>query len=243
MATDSPPPTPEQRMADYLLGGMSRQERRDFERWLTAHPQWQAAFAEFCEVLSELPDAFEAPAKLPPHLRANILQSSRQRPLPAGLGRTILAWQAAGGTALLLVALLGGHNYHLAKQLEQVQLEFKRSQQELALVRRPDSRVVALKPTGAGLKAVGFLLVNAASNAALLRLSGLPRAAAGKVYVLWAVVGREHFACGRFLSADDGDVFVLLPLDGYMGSAPLEISLEQENSSRFGGQALLAGRW
>ncbi|WP_218082274.1 anti-sigma factor [Anthocerotibacter panamensis] len=234
---DVQPPTPEEeRIADYLLGQMSPQERTAFEQWLLHHPQWQPVFEQYRAVLVQLPEVFSEEIQPPARLRQQLLQASvRQAPLS---GKFWL-WGSTAAAAVLIL-FLGVNNYRLQHKLTALEFQLAQSRKEMALLRQSDLQQIQLVATSTKVPASGFVLLSSSSTQVLLQVEHLPAAPSGKVYRLWAIVNGKRENCGQFTPERNGHVFMLLPADANLHKATLEVTLESEYAPEAVGAAILS---
>jgi hypothetical protein len=239
------PLTPEEtRMADYLLGQMTAEERQAFEEWLLVHPQAQSEFEQLRTMLAELIDAFPQEVQPPKHLRRNLLQAAASLPSPSPSRSARQTWWPWATTAVFasVAALLIVQQISLQQQLAQLQLQLQQSRIQTALLQQPDLQQVRFTSTGKRSSASGFMLISHKEPEALLRLEHLPLAPTGKVYRLWAIVHDQRMNCGQFLPSSTGSVWITLSSDPILVSAPLDITLEPTSATHATGEPILTSR-
>jgi len=198
--------------AGYALGTLEAEERAQFEAHLRSGcRECEAALLEYGESLATL--AAELPATAPPPalkaaLTARIGAGARpERPLYLASRRGAgWRWALAGGlvAGALIAAYLGATvaalNRELAQRLEEVarlRTQLARQQEILALVRAPETRIVALGGLTPSPRARGRMWWHPEAGGFFVA-DGLPAAPPGKTYQLWAIAGGRPLSAGVF---------------------------------------------
>lgn len=193
----------------YALGALEGEERAQFEAHLRDCRECDATLAEYGESLAGLA-AELGPVAPPPSVKAALIArlAAQARPAPLPERRSWPRWRLAWAGALALAALVTGYlgitvnalNQELARRAEEVaglQAQVARQQELLALLRAPETRIVALgglppSPVARALmwwhrEAGGFLVAH-----------GLPEVPRGKAYQLWMIAGGKPVSAGVF---------------------------------------------
>jgi hypothetical protein len=200
----------------YAVGALDGEELARFQAHLRSGcPRCDAALRESEQVLTAL--ARDLPPAIPPaYVRDDFLRrvaaSPRRRPARAGWAR----WAAGAAAAIAAAALTAGlvsaryearlealarETSELRRELDAARATLRAERAEaqavVALLRDPDTRVVALGGRGAASTARGRIVWNDKAGGRLY-VHGLPRAPAGKTYELWTIAGRAPRPAGTF---------------------------------------------
>jgi len=213
------------------LDALDGQDLLDFREHLPGCAECQAELAAYGEVAGRMGMALDA-VPPPPAVRDRVLASVGAT---GGIRRaarpTQRWWPAALATAAAVALALGllatrtrlermrDRAAALELEVEQARREVSQLQEALEearsvrdLVARPESRLTLL----AGLKpapdARGRVIWNAVTREAVLLVSGLERAPAGKAYEIWVIgPSKQPVPAGVFQPRPDGSAVVSLP--------------------------------
>jgi anti-sigma-K factor RskA len=168
-------------------------------------------------------------------------------------------WKWAGAIAALIIATLGIETYRLHQKLAATELENHRLHQQLLtaqttldrirqtelattrkelfryqqavnLLRQPKNRFLTLIGTNPKLQSSGSLVMIPTRSAALLVLRDVAPLPKGKVYRLWALVDGQKVTCGDFKPNDRGEVFLELPLDKWVETTEVVVTIEPDRA-------------
>jgi hypothetical protein len=211
----------EDRLVEYVLGELRRDDAEALERLMQTDAQLAAEVRRLRQVFDLLPYAsLEEP---PAELRGRILdaaaarmQSAEKEARPAARPARRVVWSRFIAAAAATLALALG-------------FDSWRTRQELALEREVTSalqepnvmRTFALAGTGPASGAVGRVSLDLDAKKGAVVLKGMPVLPAGEVYRLWAAVGDKSVPCGQFTANHDGAVLAqfVVPVESY--TAPI----------------------
>jgi anti-sigma-K factor RskA len=223
-------PWPE-RLAGYVLGDLSSDDRILVRQYLETHPEAVEEVKALEMALGLLP--FGLPDRpVPPHIKKNLFKqiapSSRR-----GYGRWMVL---AGGVAASVIAALGFQSYQLQAQLQGARQEvavLRSTQKKLAanrdlasLVGNFEGRKLAMVGSGAAEGAKGEVFIMPEQNRAVLSVENMPPPPPGKVYHLWAIVESTKVGCIQFVPERDGKVLMQLPASRWNRAVQMAVTLE-----------------
>ncbi len=201
----------------YVLGALPEEERREFEEYLSAHPERQAEVQELSAVAGLLalsPQEHEPP----PELRRNIMavvESEARRPRAerpsrfAWVGELLDVRNLALGAAALLVVGMFSWNMLLRGEAQDLQGRVQ------ALQSQPqEPQMVELGGAGTeeGARAE---LVTLEGDRAVLVVENMPPVPEGKTYQIWVIEGDVPKPGGLFEPGQDSVAAVIKhPLEG-----------------------------
>jgi anti-sigma-K factor RskA len=181
--------------AAYALDALDEAEEREYEAHLRDCERCREELALFTDTATALAFAVESPPP-PPALRDRILDAARaERAVVVPFRprrRLSYALGAVAAAAAVLAVGLGLWASSLAGRLD-------RAEAERDVLADPAARVAELSG------ATGRVVVNEAGDAVLV-VSGLERAPAGKDYALWVIEGDAPRPAGLFDGEEEGDV-------------------------------------
>lgn len=227
-------PTPEREhleelIAGYVLGNLCSEEAEEFRKLLIQKPQLITEINQLQEVLGLLPYALPKVAP-PPHLRSAIVEAVNI-PFEANLARKqfMPAWtKIVGGVAAVFALTLGFDNYRLRQELSD-------NKDVIAAIQSPEAHLFSVKAESKGnvASASGTILMDFATDKALIALQNLPAPPPDKAYWLWAVVGNQTIRCGQFSIASSGVILdkISIPGDSYQDDAEISKLLVTLESS------------
>ncbi|HEY9692662.1 MAG TPA: anti-sigma factor [Oculatellaceae cyanobacterium] len=198
-------------MAGYVLGNLSSQEAEEFNQLLKEHPELNTEINSLQEVLALMPYTLSE-IEPPPHIKEAVLQTvhSEMQRKPTQK-RFSLPWsQIAGALAATFILALGWDNYHLKQQVSTLEIEAARQKDVIAMLKNPDTHLVALKGMDRAQKAGGSVVMTPGEPKSVLILQNLPILPKGQFYQLWAVVNGEKIPSGTFNANSQGTVLVKL---------------------------------
>lgn len=199
----------ETQAAAYALGALDSPELEEFERHLAGGcPTCEEILRESGEALVEVARA--EPARIPPPaVREALLRrvaGDGTRAIPRSRGGWWWRWTLATAAVAVVVAFFTGMfvaaRYEarlgqLAREASALRQRLTATENVLALLRDPSTRVIALRGTGPIPDAEGRLIWNPTAGGQLL-VSKLPPAPAGKAYELWTISGGQPSPAGVF---------------------------------------------
>ena len=196
----------EELLVRYALGEMSEAEERSFSRRLAQDPDLAVearALRRSFEAIGHAND--EAPS---PELRQRVLDAARSnkvRVLPSG--RWIQRVAIAAAAAVILVAV------GIAVDDLRLRREMALLAEAMDTLHQPNV-VLTFSLVGQGefKPASGRAVLDLDAKKAALVVTGLSGLKDGRVYTLWALVGDEHVACGRFESRSDDRIVRQFPI-------------------------------
>jgi hypothetical protein len=100
-------------------------------------------------------------------------------------------------TGMFVAARYEARLGQLAREASALRHRLAATENMVALLRDPSTRVIALRGTGPSPDAIGRLVWNPAAGGQLL-VSNLPPAPAGKAYELWTISGGQPSPAGVF---------------------------------------------
>jgi anti-sigma-K factor RskA len=212
----------EDRLVEYVLGEMRREEAQALEGLIQTDAQLATEVRRLRQVFELMPYAtLEEP---PVDLRARILDAAVARaqpvaknaPRPAARAARRVVWSRFIAAAAAMVALAFGFDSWRTRQELALQREVTVALQEPNVVRS-----FALAGTGPASGAVGRVTLDLDAKKGAVVLKGMPALPAGEVYRLWAAVGDKSVPCGQFTAGSDGAVLAqfVVPVESY--TAPI----------------------
>jgi anti-sigma-K factor RskA len=210
----------EDRLVDYVLGELRRDEAEALERLIEADAQLAAEVRRLRQVFDLLP--YATLSDPPPELRGRVLEAAvtRARPRPAAAPvprapRRVVWSRFAAAVAAALAVAFGLDAWHSRQELA-LQRAMTATLQEPNVVRS-----FALAGTGAARGAVGRVALDLDAKKGAVVLKGMPALAEGKVYRLWARVADKDVPCGQFTTDPEGAVLAqfAVPVESY--TAPI----------------------
>jgi anti-sigma-K factor RskA len=201
----------------YALGALEDDARVRFETHLRAGcPECEAEIRDYTEAMATLA-AELPPAPPPPAVRARLLDRIAAGPPVAELARRprpwrrVALWGGALAAAAAVVAYLGVTVAELRRELAAVtreaaelRIEVARQQDLVALLRAPDTQVIALAGLAPSPSARGRMWWQPATRRGFFVTAGLPPAPPGTSYQLWVISGGTPRSAGVFALEPDG---------------------------------------
>ncbi|POM24881.1 Anti-sigma-K factor RskA [Actinomadura rubteroloni] len=185
----------------YALDALGPDERRDFERHLDGCAVCAAEVGELAETAARLGAAAARPA--PAALRARVLAEAartRQAPprLPAARTRRLrrIVPALAAAACLVLATGLGAGWYQADRRARHAEAS---SHMMADMMSAPDARTVAGSVATGG---HGMVVMSHDRDAAVVMLSGLDEAPAGRTYAVWLMGDGAPRPAGRMRVAD-----------------------------------------
>ncbi|MGQ0702445.1 MAG: anti-sigma factor [Gemmatimonadales bacterium] len=206
----------------YVLGALSPEETRAFERALAKSPDLQREVAEYRELSALLGTA--EPMAPPPALKQQLLERVQQTktvdfteraapPAPQKQGGRVMQWILAAGlvAAGLVVVLLWRDGQRLARELAQRDTllaerttKLVQREAELNAILEPSVQLITMTATG-DTPPVVQVFWNRARNSMLLHAFRLRPAPSGRAYQLWFIPRRgAPIASSVFNTEPDG---------------------------------------
>jgi len=226
--------TPEwqEKMAGYVLGDLSEDERNQFEQWLAAHPEARAELARLEETLALLPYGLAEQPDPPGSVKERLMAAAGERQAPPRRARSS-AWPGWVPIAVVagLAVVFGVDNLRLRKQLADSEVALTRYRDVVAMLSEDRTRLVSLRGMDVSPDASGNILITPGLSEVVVTLRNLPDPPKGEVYKLWAVVGGRKVLCGEFMPNVGGGVYAKLPLTDSLLSSPLIVTRERTNST------------
>ncbi len=211
----------EDRLVEYVLGELRRDEAQALEQLMRGDAQLAAEVRRLRQVFDLMP--YAALADPPPELRARVLDAAaartRQTTTPAAPAprapRRIVWSQFAAAAAAALALAFGIDAWRTRRELT-LQHEMTAALQEPNVVRS-----FALAGTGAARGAIGRVALDLDAKKGAVVLKGMPALPEGQVYRLWAKVNEKDVPCGEFRADRTGAVLAqfVVPVESY--TAPL----------------------
>jgi Anti-sigma-K factor rskA len=207
-------------LAGYVLGDLTLAEITAVEEHLAAHPEAQVELRQLQNTLAIVPCGLTGEIAEPPQsLRDQILQGIQPAIAPVRTQRRSVKLLWATG-ALVIAGIVGGlgwHSYRLDQQLQVAKQEITKQQSQLAqqaiknqqdLLAQAGNRllpVASINPQGEYTSGTtGSLVISPQMNKAVLVLQKVPALPNGKVYRMWAMLGKEEMACADFVPDRQG---------------------------------------
>ena len=211
----------EDRLVDYVLGELRRDDAQALERLMQTDDQVAAEVRRLRGVFDLLP--YAAITEPPPDLRARVLEaavaqarSTTAAPAPAARPPRRVVWSRFAAAAAAVLALALGLDAWRARQELALQREVTDALQEPNVMRS-----FALAGTGSARGAVGRVTLDLDAKKGAVVLKGMPVLPPGKIYRLWAAVGDKSVPCGQFAANAQGAVLAqfVVPVESY--TAPI----------------------
>lgn len=226
----------EERLVDYVLGELRRDEAEDLERLMREDVGVAAEVRRLRTVLDLLP--YTVMTEPPPELRGRVLDAAAERartraiPTPARAAprpARRVVWSRFAAAAAAGLALAFGVDAWRTRQELALQREMTVALQEPNVVRS-----FAMAGTGEARGAIGRVALDLDAKKGAVVLKGMPVLPEGKVYRLWARVADNDVPCGEFRSDPAGAVLAqfVVPVESY--TAPigkLFVTVEPETPS------------
>ncbi|HXB55012.1 MAG TPA: anti-sigma factor [Vicinamibacteria bacterium] len=229
------------------LGALDGEDRAYFEERLAGSEEGRRELAAF-ETVADRIGLATPPVPPAPHLRRRIFAAVAR---PAGARRAWI-WPVLAAAAALVLSL--GSLVMISKErsgsrrameaaraeADTMRAQLQKSREELDAARRrladekafrdllasPDARVTSLAGLAAAPQAHARVVWNPGSREAVLLVSGLTPAPAGKTYEIW-VIAKSPVPAGVFqVDAEGGAVFRLPMVDDMAGVKTFAVTLE-----------------
>jgi anti-sigma-K factor RskA len=234
----------EELLAGYVLGDLTPEEVVEVDRLLASRPELLEEVNSLQETMALIP--FALPEASPsPTLRPQLLEQAQQQVQQEIVGAAISTpqqprriwlpnntWLAIlGGGVMTAIAIgLGFDSWQVRQELASTRSDLARYRDAVALLRQPNSRLLALKGMGATPTASGSITIAPSSQTATIAIQNLVPLPKGKVYRLWAVVNGQKVDCAEFTPDSQGKVLLQIPLDRFstsMGTVAITIEPNQ----------------
>ncbi len=210
----------EERLVEYVLGELRRDEAQALERLMQGDVQLASEVRRLRQVFDLLP--YASVVEPPPELRARVLEAAAARTAqatasaPAPRPARRLVWSQFAAAAAAALALAFGIDAWRTRQELGLQRELTAALQEPNVVRS-----FALAGTGAAGGAVGRVSLDLDAKKGAVVLRGMPALPEGKLYRLWARVADRDVPCGEFAADPVGAVLAqfVVPVESY--TAPI----------------------
>jgi len=208
-------------IAGYALDALEPDERARAKELLERSEEARDELRAFTETTAAMATAASGPAP-PPGLRDRVLDAARADretvvPLASRrLPRLVPVLGAAAAVAAVVAVALGLWGLSVSSDLDDSQAALAQAQAAAAVLASPDARDVALE------EGDGTLVVSGTD--AVLVLSSMAAAPAGKTYEVWVLDGQTPVPAGLF---DGGGARDVVPVDGSVGAgAKVLVTLE-----------------
>lgn len=235
----------------YAMNALSEEERELVERYLAEHPEARSQVDEMNQAVSAVPlgvSPMEPSGHVKDGLMARVSADARARSQPvvqkqpsrreSRLENFFRVFSLGAALAAILWAIV--LNLQVARlQKEVATLNQQLANQSESLQRIVDSLpsssdviTVSLKGTDVQPRAQGELIVDPASQSAVLVITGLPPLEAGRTYQVWLINGGTPVSAGLLTIDEHGRGMVIVTSDKSIGSFnALGISIEPEGGS------------
>jgi anti-sigma-K factor RskA len=211
----------------FVLGALPEEERREFEEYLTSHPERQAEVDELGAVAGMLalsPQEQQPPPELRRRIMA-VVEAEAERPRSesrSGLARmrTFLGIRTlALGAAALLVVGLFSWNMLLQEQIQDLQSQTRGPR---------DGRLVTLEGSGAARQArVEVMILD--NDRAVLMAEDMPPVPEDRTFQIWVIENDVPKPGGHF---ETGEEWVATIIETPLGRADsIAITVEPEGGS------------
>ena len=216
-------------LAGYVLGDLSPEEIVKVKEHLAQNPELRTEIANLETTLSLLP--LSLPQTTPSKsIRENILQSAQvslisSPSLPIGKKPQIWILLIVGLGAMAMT-VIGFTNYRLQQKLAVAETELSSYKDAIALLRKPNNRLLAIKSMKDQQQSSGSLLIAPQEQTARLSLQNISPLPQGKVYRMWAFVDGKKVACAEFIPNQEGKVFLKLPLENWANTTTIAVTIE-----------------
>ena len=216
-------------LAGYVLGDLSPEEIVKVKEYLAQNPELRTEIANLETTLSLLP--LSLPQTTPSKsIRENILQSAQvslisSPSLPIGKKPQIWILLIVGLGAMAMT-VIGFTNYRLQQKLAVAETELSSYKDAIALLRKPNNRLLAIKSMKDQQQSSGSLLIAPQEQTAMLSLQNISPLPQGKVYRMWAFVDGKKVACAEFIPNQEGKVFLKLPLENWANTTTIAVTIE-----------------
>ena len=216
-------------LAGYVLGDLSPEEIVKVKEHLAQNPELRTEIANLEITLSLLP--LSLPQTTPSKsIRENILQSAQvslisSPSLPIGKKPQIWILLIVGLGAMAMT-VIGFTNYRLQQKLAVAETELSSYKDAIALLRKPNNRLLAIKSMKDQQQSSGSLLIAPQEQTAMLSLQNISPLPQGKVYRMWAFVDGKKVACAEFIPNQEGKVFLKLPLENWANTTTIAVTIE-----------------
>jgi anti-sigma-K factor RskA len=216
-------------LAGYVLGDLSPEEIVKVKEHLAQNPELRTEITNLETTLSLLP--LSLPQTTPSKsIRENILQSAQVSLISSP---SLPIWKKPQIWILLIVGLgavgmtaLGFTNYRLQQKLAVAETELSSYKDAIALLRKPNNRLLAIKSMKDQQQSSGSLLIAPQEQTAMLSLQNISPLPQGKVYRMWAFVDGKKVACAEFIPNQEGKVFLKLPLENWANTTTIAVTIE-----------------
>ncbi len=216
-------------LAGYVLGDLSSEEIVKVKEHLAQNPELRIEITNLEATLSLLP--LSLPQTTPSKgIRENILQSAQASLISSP---SLPIWKKPQMWIFLIVGLgamgmttLGFTNYRLQEKLAVAETELSSYKDAIALLRKPNNRLLAIKSMKDQQQSSGSLLIAPQEQTAMLSLQNVSALPRGKVYRMWAFVDGKKVACAEFKPNAEGKVFLKLPLENWAETSTVAVTIE-----------------
>lgn len=235
----------------YAMNALSEEERELVERYLAEHPEARSQIDELNKAVSVLPQGvspMEPSVRVKESLMARVAadatartparapeQPSRRESRFENLFRVFSLGAAVA--AILWAVVLNLQVARLQEEVASLNQQVASQSQSLqqiveSLPSSSDVITVSLKGTDIQPRAQGELIVDPASQSAVLVITGLPPLEAGRTYQVWLIDGDTPVSAGLLTIDDHGRGVVIVTSEESIGSFnALGISIEPEGGS------------
>ncbi|MBW4696316.1 MAG: anti-sigma factor [Aphanocapsa lilacina HA4352-LM1] len=199
MSGPQPPEEHQALLVDYVLEQLNPEQTSTVQSLIARDPAAAAEVERLRRVRDLLP--YGVAAEPPAGLESAILAAMDAAPPQADRPRpqlTVLPWRpVAAAAAAVLVLALGIDSLRLRHELST-------TADLVQLLQQPNTRLFALRGTGATTAASGSIVMDLDRRTALVAIQNLPASAPGQTYHLWAIVDGEPLTCGEFKTDTKG---------------------------------------
>ena len=211
----------------YLLGAVSDQERREVDCLSSIYPEIKQELDQLTIALEgyALTYSTEPPIELREKIMGQITFGKQEStvaqpeakviPMPNSRPIYNVTWIAAASVGLILlvfsfflinqlrenqqiVASLRTSNSSMQQELQQLRDRQQLTDQSLALLKQPDTKMIALKGNDKAPSGKMMIYWNASSGQVALDISSLPKLPSSQQYQLWTLKGGKPFDVGVF---------------------------------------------
>lgn len=210
-------------LAGYVLGNLDEVELAWLNQELATNPQLNEKIKQLEATLTLIP--YSLPDTVPnSHLKNKIL--AKARPKDHKFNRfNRLIWIISAVTTFSTL-WLGINNYSLRQQVAVKNNQVQQHQELIALLRKPNNRLVSFQGLDNLPQASGSLFIVPEEKKAILALQNLEPLSGKQVYRLWAVSQGKKTGCANFTPDEKGIVHLQLSNDALNDANSLLVTVE-----------------
>ncbi len=210
-------------LAGYVLGNLDEVELAWLNQELATNPQLKEKIKQLEATLTLIP--YSLPDGIPnAYLRSKSLTKARPKDYKFNRFNRLI-WIVSAAT-MFSTLWLGINNYSLRRQIAIKNNEVQQHQELIALLRKPNNRLVSFQGLDNLPQASGSLFIIPEEKKAILALQNLEPLSGKQVYRLWAISQGKKTGCANFTPDEKGIVYLQLSNDALDDANSLLVTVE-----------------